>query len=213
MGGCCNIIWIFVHVTHLIGCSEASPPILTVSPDYGVHLKGKSLTLTCNVFNDYSNKQFSFYKDSKSIFQSDKTYNYKIQTLDYTHGGRYTCQYWEAGYISPISEGILITVSASEDMLLKLTTQQITTNSFSPTVEKAGDLSLEWHLGIGITVVFALLLIIASSYVIYRKRKTQNKAITPRSNTEMQSFQELPYAEFCPGTNKEMDEDSFYSDG
>ncbi|XP_068127624.1 uncharacterized protein [Hyperolius riggenbachi] len=181
MGGCCNIIWIFVHVTHLIGCSEASPPILTVSPDYGVHLKGKSLTLTCNVFNDYSNKQFSFYKDSKSIFQSDKTYNYKIQTLDYTHGGRYTCQYWEAGYISPISEGILITVSASEDMLLKLTTQQITTNSFSPTVEKAG--------------------------------KTQNKAITPRSNTEMQSFQELPYAEFCPGTNKEMDEDSFYSDG
>ncbi|XP_073487834.1 uncharacterized protein [Aquarana catesbeiana] len=89
------------------GDSTVSHPVLTVSPDYRVYVRGEAVTLMCNASGDYKSKHFNFYKDSNYI-QTDNTHMHRIHSLDYANAGSYACDFWEVSYQSTRSKEITI---------------------------------------------------------------------------------------------------------
>ncbi|XP_077323014.1 uncharacterized protein LOC143956691 [Lithobates pipiens] len=92
------------------GDSTVAHPVLTVSPDYRVYVKGENVTLMCNALGDYKRKYFNFFKDSDYI-QTDNTHMHRIQSLDYTNAGSYACEFWEVSHQSTRSKEITIFVT------------------------------------------------------------------------------------------------------
>ncbi|XP_040209044.1 uncharacterized protein LOC120940306 isoform X5 [Rana temporaria] len=89
------------------GGSTVSHPVLTMSPDYRMYVRGEAVTLMCNASGDYKTKHFYFYKDSKYL-QTDNTHMHRIHSLAYDNIGIYACEFWEVSYQSTRSNKITI---------------------------------------------------------------------------------------------------------
>ncbi|XP_063313194.1 uncharacterized protein LOC134612699 [Pelobates fuscus] len=80
-------------------------PHLFATPVYPVYIKGEAITLECSVPPKKIYKHFEFYKNFAWI-PSNNTFTYHIPSLDYSHAGKFTCEYWDGSYSSTRSNAV-----------------------------------------------------------------------------------------------------------
>ncbi|CAH2294656.1 immunoglobulin superfamily member 1-like [Pelobates cultripes] len=92
------------HAAHVV-----TTPHLFATPVYPVYIKGEAVTLECYVPPKKIYKHFEFYKNFVWI-PSNNTFTYHIPSLDYSHAGTFTCEYWDGSYSSPRSNAVLVII-------------------------------------------------------------------------------------------------------
>ncbi len=96
---------LFAHFT------ERPKPVARVHPD-GRVFRGETVTLTCDI-QQTGDWQYSWYKDNKQDYIIGRDQNYIITSVDWSHGGVYSCKRTlsKAPTYSQMSDGVTLTVS------------------------------------------------------------------------------------------------------
>ncbi len=95
--------------------TERPKPVVGVVPDRRV-FRGETVTLTCDI-QQTGDWQYSWNKDNTHVYSGQ---NYIISSVDWSHGGVYSCigSQSEAPTYSQYSAGVTLTVSGESSCVL-----------------------------------------------------------------------------------------------
>ncbi len=91
--------------------TERPKSVVDVDPDRRV-FRGETVTLTCDIQHT-GDWQYSWNKDNKQDYSAGQNQNYIITSVDWSHGGVYSCvgTQSKAPTHSQMSDGVTLTVS------------------------------------------------------------------------------------------------------
>ncbi|XP_041440809.1 uncharacterized protein LOC121400927 [Xenopus laevis] len=93
----------------IVRAGTISAPILTKTPDYPVYLTGEAVTLDCTVDDPRHHNQFTFFQNNANHL-SQRSSTYHIHSLQEMATGKYTCQYTDGIFTTPMSNSIILYV-------------------------------------------------------------------------------------------------------
>ncbi len=93
--------------------TERLKPVVGVDPDRRV-FRGETVTLTCDI-QQTGDWEYSWNKDNTHVYSGQK---YIISSVDWSHGGVYSCKGSQSQDHSQYSDGVTLTVSGESSCVL-----------------------------------------------------------------------------------------------
>ncbi len=95
--------------------TERPKPVVGVDPDRRV-FRGETVTLTCDI-QQTGDWRYSWNKDKKHVYSGQK---YIISSVDWSHGGVYSCRVSQSQDHSEYSAGVTLKVSGESSCVLHI---------------------------------------------------------------------------------------------